>query len=392
MASRPFYSGDLAALNTAAADYERNQIAARSGNQAYLGQLANVALQRRGQDVAERQAAADRDNRMALAQLTDAGNRYAVDQQAALGRQRNANDLLASIQKNEQALAALTAEREKIAVLERQGIATNQLEKDKLERASKQIADELANRLEIARIQFNPDSQKVDPRVQNEILAGNMEIDSGNQQAAAYADVLNAKMKGMIWNDSPEDVLKGLTPEQAALVQITEDPATKTRKFAPRLRPRLALAQRPTAPAASVTNRVREFDWQSLVSPVAPQVSAAVQPSSPENYLSALASIAGSRNNQRAASTEPAVARGDDLMMDPSIQSLIQYLSAPTPQPTTQPVEPYIPQGPPQRLYDPRSSIPRGATRWPDYNPAHGLYADPSGRVFRIPVSKTGQY
>ena len=404
MASRPFYSGDLAALNTAAADYERNQIAARSGNQAYLGQLANVALQRRGQDVAERQAAADRDNRMALAQLTDAGNRYAVDQQAALGRQRNANDLLASIQKNEQALAALTAEREKIAVLERQGIATNQLEKDKLERASKQIADELANRLEIARIQFNPDSQKVDPRVQNEILAGNMEIDSGNQQAAAYADVLNAKMKGMIWNDSPEDVLKGLTPEQAALVQITEDPATKTRKFAPRLRPRLALAQRPTAPAltppvgtnapaASVTNRVREFNWKSLVSPAATPAPVSARPSSPENYLSTLASIAGSRNNQRAAvEMEPAVARGEDLMSDASIQGLLQYLSAPTPQPVVEPVEPYVPQGPPQRLYDPRRSIPRGATRWPDYNPAQGLYADPSGRVFRIPVSTTGQY
>jgi len=270
MASRPFYSGDLAALNTAAADYERNQIAARSGNQAYLSQLANVALQRRGQDVQERQAAADRDNRMALAQLTDSGNRYAVDQQGALGRQRNANDLLASIQKNEQALAALTAERDKIAILERQGIATNQLEKDRLEKASKQIADELANRLEIARLQFNPENRRMDSRAQSEIVAGNMEIDAGNQQAAAFADVLNARLPRTLMRDrNPNDILKELTPEQAALVQIVED-AKKNRSFAPRTRPRISMDGRPvmapppqippTPVAAPRTNRVLQYN------------------------------------------------------------------------------------------------------------------------------------
>ena len=181
---------------------------------------------------------------------------------------------------------------DRIAALERQGIMTTQLEKDRLEAAGRQIAAELTNRMEIAKLQFNPENRRVDPRVQSEILAGNMEIDAGNQQAAAYADVLNAKMKGVLWNDGPDSVLKGLTPEQAALVQITEDPATKTRKFTPRLRPRLALAQSQAspsltppagatatnAPAASVTNRVREFDWRSLISPPAPQAPASSQP------------------------------------------------------------------------------------------------------------------
>ena len=294
-------------------------------------------------------------------------------------------------------------ERDRIAALERQGIATNQLDKDKLAKATQQIADELKNRLEIAKLQFSPDNLKVDPRVQNEILGQNAEIDDFNSRAASFADVLNSRTKSStlgFGGVTPEDTFKTLSPEEAMLVQVTEDPVTKTRKFVARQRARLAMPSltRPGSQASatntppltnSPTAKVREFGWRALV----PQaVAQAPSQSSPENYLSALASIAGSRNNQRAANMEPAVARGEDLMSDPAIQSLIQYLNAPTPQAPVEPAEAYIPQGPPQRLYDPRRSIPRGATKWPDYNPAQGLYADPSGRVFRIPVSTTGQY
>lgn len=402
MAYRPLYSGDLAGLNVAAADQERNATAARSGNQAFLQGLAQVAAARSGQASQERMGAADRESRMAMAQLADATNRYSTDTNAALGRQRNANDLLSSIQRNEQALAQLMTERDRIAALERQGIATNQLDKDKLAKATQQIADELKNRLEIARLQFGPDNLKVDPRVQNEILGQNAEIDDFNSRAASFADVLNSRTKSStlgFGGVTPEDTFKTLTPEEAMLVQVTEDPVTKTRKFVARQRARLAMpsltrpgSQASATNATAQTNspsKVREFDWRALVPQAAAQ---APSQSSPENYLSALASIAGSKNNQRAVSMEPAVARGEDLMSGPAIQSLIQYLNAPTPQAPVEPVEAYIPQGPPQRLYDPRRSIPRGATKWPDYNPAQGLYADPSGRVFRIPVSTTGQY
>lgn len=400
MAYRPLYSGDLAALNVAAADQERNAIAARSGNQSFLQGLAQVAAARSGQASQERMGAADRENRMALAQLADATNRYSTDTNAAIGRQRNANDLLSSIQRNEQALAQLMVERDRIAALERQGVATNQLEKDKIAALIKQAELNRDAQVKIAGLQFSPDNRKLDARTANEIIAANAAIDDSNQQAAGLAEVLNSRIgkTGGFWGinrDNADDIFRGLTPEQAALVQITED-AKKGRMFSVRPRARLGPDGRPVASATNATAqtnspsaKVREFDWRALVPQAAAQ---APSQSSPENYLSALASIAGSKNNQRAVNMEPAVARGEDLMSDPAIQSLIQYLNAPTPQAPVEPVEAYIPQGPPQRLYDPRRSIPRGATRWPDYNPAQGLYADPSGRVFRIPVSTTGQY
>lgn len=286
MASRPFYSGDMAALNDAAAAYERNQIAARSGNQAYLSQLANVALQRRGQDVQERQAAADRDNRMALAQLTDSGNRYAVDQQGALGRQRNANDLLKTIQDNEQALSKIMVERDRIAALERQGIMTNQLEKDRLEAAGRQIAAELTNRMEIAKLQFSPENRRVDSRIATEIIAGNAAIDESNQQAAGLAEVLNSrigKQGGFLGmgRDNADDIFRGLTPEQAALVQIVED-AKKNRSFGVRPRHRLGMDGRPVmAPPAAIppapvaaprTNQVFQYNDMNA-GPTPPQFS-----------------------------------------------------------------------------------------------------------------------
>lgn len=258
MAYRPLYSGDLAGLNVAAADQERNAIAARSGNQAFLQGLAQVAAARSGQASQERMGAADRENRMAMAQLADATNRYSTDTNAALGRQRNANDLLSSIQRNEQALAQLMVERDRIAALERQGIATNQLDKDKLERATKQIADELANRLEIAKLQFGPDNRKVDPRVQNEILGQNAEIEDFNNRASSFADVLNARTKSStlgFGGVTPEDTFKTLTPEEAMLVQVTQDPVTKTRKFAPRMRMKLpGLNQQPAPVQPPQTN------------------------------------------------------------------------------------------------------------------------------------------
>ncbi len=278
MASRPFYSGDLAALNTAAADYERNQIAARSGNQSYIGQLANVALQRRGQDVAERQAAADRDNRMALAQLTDAGNRYAVDQQGALGRQRNANDLLKAIQDNEQALAKIMAERDRIAALERQGIMTNQLEKDRLEAAGKQIAAELTNRMEIAKLQFGPDNRKVDSRMAGEVIGFNDAVEEYNRKAAAAAMELEGKRKkaGLFSSPTPQDFLSTLTREDLELVEAGPQ------GIIPRRRQALDLYGRPMAPAPVVipqapvaaprTNRV--FQYNDLnPGPTPPQFS-----------------------------------------------------------------------------------------------------------------------
>jgi len=255
MAYRPLYSGDLAALNVAAADQERNAIAARSGNQAFLQGLAQVAAARSGQASQERMGAADRENRMAMAQLADATNRYSTDANAAIGRQRNANDLLSSIQRNEQALAQLMVERDRIAALERQGIATNQLDKDKLERATKQIADELANRLEIAKLQFSPDNRRLDARTANEIIAANAAIDDSNQQAAGLAEVLNSRIgkTGSWYNrDNADDIFRGLTPEQAALVQITED-AKKGRMFSVRPRARLGPDGRPMAPAPAPT-------------------------------------------------------------------------------------------------------------------------------------------
>lgn len=257
MAYRPLYSGDLAALNVAAADQERNAIAARSGNQAFLQGLARVALERRGQDVDSSKAAADRENRLAIAQLLDATTRYSTDSNASTSRQRNANDLLASIQRNEQELARLMVERDKVAALERQGISRDQIERDKLAKATQQIAEELKNQLEIAKLQFSPDNRRLDARTANEIIAANAAIDDSNQQAAGLAEVLNARIgkTGGLWGvgrDNADDIFRGLTPEQAALVQITED-AKKGRIFSVRPRARLGPDGRPMAPAPAPT-------------------------------------------------------------------------------------------------------------------------------------------
>lgn len=253
MAYRPLYSGDLAALNVAAADQERNAIAARSGNQAFLQGLAQVAAARSGQASQERMGAADRENRMAMAQLADATTRYSTDTNAALGRQRNANDLLSSIQRNEQALAQLMVERDRIAALERQGIATNQLEKDKIAALIKQAELNRDAQVKIAGIQFNPDNRRLDARTANEIIAANAAIDDSNQQAAGLAEVLNARIgKTGGWmgfnRDNADDIFRGLTSEQAALVQITED-AKKGRIFSVRPRARLGPDGKPMAPA-----------------------------------------------------------------------------------------------------------------------------------------------
>lgn len=260
MAYRPLYSGDLAGLNVAAADQERNAIAARSGNQAFLQGLARVALERRGQDVDSSKAAADRENRLAIAQLLDATTRYSTDANTSIGRQRNANDLLSSIQRNEQELARLMVERDKVTALERQGISRDQTERDKLAKATQQIADELKNQLEIAKLQFGPDNRKVDPRVQNEILGQNAEIEDFNNRASSFADVLNARTKSStlgFGGVTPEDTFKTLTPEEAMLVQITDDPATKTRRFVPRMRMKLpGLNQQPTPVQPPQTNTV----------------------------------------------------------------------------------------------------------------------------------------
>lgn len=252
MAYRPLYSGDLAALNVAAADQERNAIAARFGNQAFLQGLARVALERRGQDVDSSKAAADRENRLAIAQLLDATTRYSTDSNASTARQRNANDLLASIQRNEQELARLMVERDKVAALERQGISTNQLEKDKIAALIKEAELNRDAQVKIAGIQFNPNNRWLDPRTANEIIATNATIDDFNQQAAGLAEVLNARIgkTGGLWGvgrDNADDIFRGLTPEQAALVQIKED-AKKGRTFSVRPRARLGLDGRPMAP------------------------------------------------------------------------------------------------------------------------------------------------
>lgn len=255
MAYRPLYSGDLAALNVAAADQERNAIAARSGNQAFLQGLARVALERRGQDVDSSKAAADRENRLAIAQLLDATTRYSTDSNASTTRQRNANDLLSSIQRNEQELARLMVERDKVAALERQGLSRDQTERDKLAKATQQIAEELKNQLEIAKLQFSPDNRRLDARTANEIIAANAAIDDSNQQAAGLAEVLNSRIgkTGSWYNrDNADDIFRGLTPEQAALVQITED-AKKGRMFSVRPRARLGPDGRPMAPAPAPT-------------------------------------------------------------------------------------------------------------------------------------------
>ena len=218
MAYRPLYSGDLAALNVAAADQERNAIAARTGNQAFLQGLAQVAAARSGQASQERMATADRENRMALAQLADATNRYSTDTNAALGRQRNANDLLASIQRNEQALAQLMTERDRIAALERQGIATNQLEKDKIAALIKQAELNRDAQVKIAEQQFGV--PKVDARVTNELLAQNQDILAANALAEATAQSLNAKRKGFFRDTAPEKMIKDLPAEELARVRI----------------------------------------------------------------------------------------------------------------------------------------------------------------------------
>jgi len=78
--------------------------------------------------------------------------------------------------------------------------------------------------------------------------------------------------------DNADDIFRGLTPEQAALVQIVED-AKKGRTFGVRPRPRLGMDGRPmippappltppattNAPSASATNRAVELRASDLL-------------------------------------------------------------------------------------------------------------------------------
>ncbi len=253
MAYRPLYSGDLAALNVAAADQERNAIAARSGNQAFLQGLAQVAAARSGQASQERMGAADRENRMAMAQLADATNRYSTDANAALGRQRNANDLLSSIQRNEQALAQLMTERDRITALERQGIATNQLEKDKIAALIKQAELNRDAQVKIAEQQFG--MPKVDARVTNEMIAQNQDILASNALAEATAQSLNAKRKGFFRDTAPEKMIKDLSAEELARVRI-ENGAFLPRTNALFQLPSMGRPMAAPQPAPQATNAV----------------------------------------------------------------------------------------------------------------------------------------
>jgi hypothetical protein len=257
MARGIYFSGDLVGLNQGMDSEERNRIASRTGNQAFLANLAGTtignATARRGQDTQERMVGMETDSRERIAgrnaDVASQGNRFNFD--AAMAR--NATD-------RERIGAAL----EEIRQRESEGLRVDERAKKALEAAALDNAAQRATMEKIAQINADAAGSRLSPRGAEAMFEQNAAIDEFNIMADATANAANLKAReGKLWgyNDtasarSINNAFLAMTPEQQAMVQIVDqtDATGKVvgKMFAPRKRTPIQMpgqAPRSGAPA-----------------------------------------------------------------------------------------------------------------------------------------------
>lgn len=271
MARGIYFSGDLAAINQAMDSEERNRIAGRAANQAFLTSLAQQATQRRGQDSQERMG---RDRNQTIfdteSMRTGSADRATAAQLEAARLQSGAQ-LDAARLLNERERQRIGVEADRVRALEAEGLRVDARAKAALEQ---QARDAEANRKQLGvltAIQAVTSQRGMDPRLAGNVLEANLGIAERNQQAQALARMANQSARDKEWGifGEPElndftDTLKALTPEQQALLEIQE--AGGKRSFVPRLMQPVQ-AQQPQADLASILRLLGMDQAPSIATP-----------------------------------------------------------------------------------------------------------------------------
>lgn len=227
MARGVYFSGDLATLNDAMASEERNRIAARAANQGFLGGLVRESTARRGQDTQERMSNRNLDVESQLGnRRADVSERLGTEQ-SAIARQQSQNALQQAILLNQRELQRIGVDAERVRVLEQQGVAGMDLEKQKLAQEAQLAKQREDSLLKVALIQAYSQQGRMDPRTSQAALEANLGIAETNQQAKSAADMANMSARGKEWGifGDPEEgdflaALKELAPEQQGLVEL----------------------------------------------------------------------------------------------------------------------------------------------------------------------------
>ena len=345
MARGIYFSGDLAAINDAMASEERNRIAGRATNQAFLSNLAGQATARRGQDVTERVS-----NRQ-----MDTDKSIASERTGVLSKGLD-NDFQAALAANAVKRQAIQVEADKIAALEREGIRVDSREKDRLRIASEDAEKQRNALTAIAIIQANAAQGAINPRMAQAAFEADEGVNAVNQAAKAAADLANRKAaeNSKSWYlprsfeyVSPDDAdaaFNELTPEQQALVQLPVGGDF----FTPRMQPRVRMPQQGATRGNSlldllprllgVTNAAPSIATPPIVPPtgpgnsINPRLVNPARPASRQQRVIPLQDIfRGARTNavETAAgmmeqpSFEPGVATNDA-----SIEALLQLLQS----------------------------------------------------------------
>lgn len=227
MARASYFSGDLAALNDAAAADERNRIAGRQANQMFLANLVGESTRRRGQDVEERMGRQRNETLMGMEGLRAGSMDRSTDAQLHAARLMNAREMV-----------RISNDMERINQAEREGLRVDVREKDRLAQAAK---DAEANRNQLLAVTLiQALGQRPDPRVAAAQMENDMMLAERDEDARAAASLLDLFAKqdegmfGTPGEDEYANAMMRLTPEQQRLVTITNTPTGM--RAVPRLR------------------------------------------------------------------------------------------------------------------------------------------------------------
>lgn len=246
MARASYFSGDLAALNDAAAADERNRIAGRQANQMFLANLVGESTRRRGQDVEERMGRQRNETLMGMEGLRVGSMDRSTDAQLQAARLMNAREMV-----------RISNDMERINQAEREGLRVDVREKARLEQAAK---DAEANRNQLLAVTLiQALSQRQDPRLavaQFETSAALADQDDKARAAASMLDLFAKQDEGMFGTpgaDEYANAMMRLSPEQQQLVTTTN--TASGMRAVPRLRlPPQGLGGNMPAPPAGQQN------------------------------------------------------------------------------------------------------------------------------------------
>lgn len=439
MARGIYFSGDLAAMNDAMASEERNRIAGRTANQSFLSNLASQATTRRGQDVTERVS-----NRQ-----MDTDKSIASERAGILGREVD-NNYQAALAANAMRGRAIQVEADKITAAERAGQLVDAREKDRINRLFQDNEAQRRAMVAIALIQSNAAQGQINPRMAQDIFNANFEIETGNQAAAAAAEVatrgLRQSEKGRLKTKAGEipnqeealSYLAGLPMEQQSMLTVTNNPAKPGDGFffVPKIRPSispnlpardnslLALIPQliglsnaapsvatpginPTVPNPPESKGPGDATTPRFITPADPTnapVSLNLNQPAPTNRVVKIEDIfrnlrGGGQPVARTNAVEtpadramvPSFEPGTAPSQEPGGMESLQSLLLALRQGDDNRILANEVQGPPVRMSNPRLRPPIGSTSDPAFNPSYGTYMQPDGTAMNVPMFRTPQ-